>query len=308
MEKLTVERSIWIDVPRERVWQAVAEPEQFARWFLPAMPGVPMKRGADGRLSVYLGEMRVDVALFEVVDPPRQIISRSLPDQLIATAYTFDEEKGGTRVTVTMTGFEAMSEDGRWDRLQLSEAAWEKALENLKAYVGGVELPFPWAGVAALFGYWRKMPEKMAVERSIWMNAPRERVWRAITDPAQIEKWFSPGTQWRGTGLEVGGKLSVYNAETNTDMHVQVIEVVDPPYRLVTRSVPEPPEMPHVTDWTLAEENGGTRLTLTYTGYEHVPEPTRWQNMEENTFGFGMMLLNLKAVVEGDPLPFPGGF
>jgi hypothetical protein len=30
--------------------------------------------------------------------------------------------------------------------------------------------------------------------------------------------------------------------------------------------------------------------------------------MEENAFGFGMMLSNIKALVEGAPLPMPQGF
>jgi hypothetical protein len=60
--------------------------------------------------------------------------------------------------------------------------------------------------------------------------------------------------------------------------------------------------------WRLAEENGGTRLTLIYSGYELMPEATRQQRMEENTFGFGMMLENLQAYIEGKVLPYPQGF
>jgi hypothetical protein len=30
--------------------------------------------------------------------------------------------------------------------------------------------------------------------------------------------------------------------------------------------------------------------------------------MEQNAFGFGMMLSNLKAQIEGEALPFPQGF
>jgi uncharacterized protein YndB with AHSA1/START domain len=150
--------------------------------------------------------------------------------------------------------------------------------------------------------------QKLAVERSIWIAASRERVWRAITDPEQVEKWFSPGTKWRGSGLHVGGKLSVYNPETDTDMYTQIIELVDPPHQLVTRSEPKPPETPHVTTWTLVEENGGTRLTLIRSGYELEPEDIRQKNMDENGFGFAMMLENVKAQVEGTNLPYPQGF
>jgi uncharacterized protein YndB with AHSA1/START domain len=308
VEKIAVERSIWIGAPRERVWQAVTDPAQIPQWFMPAVPGAQMKRAEDGTVSVLMGPMVADVAVFEVIDQPNRVTSRSLPDRLIATTYTFEEEEGGTCLSVTMSGFESLPANARTDRFQLSGEGWEKALENLKAFVAGQELPFPYAAVAPLFGYWRDDKDKVAVERSIWIDASRERVWKAITDPDQISQWFSPGTEWRGTGLEVGAKLSVYNPETDSDMYIQVIELVNPPHQLVTRSEPEPPEMPHVTTWTLTEENRGTRLTLTHTGYELEPEAVRHQNMEQNTFGFGMMMENLKAQIEGQALPFPGGF
>ena len=32
----------------------------------------------------------------------------------------------------------------------------------------------------------QKKMEKLTIERSIWIAAPRERVWQAVTDPAQI--------------------------------------------------------------------------------------------------------------------------
>jgi len=153
-----------------------------------------------------------------------------------------------------------------------------------------------------------KNMEKIAVERTIWIAASRERVWQAITDPAQVEQWFSPGTAWKSSGLEVGGTLSVYNPDTDSHMYVQVIELVDPPHRLILRSRPEPPETPKVTTWILEEENGGTRLILTYSGYELDPEDSRQKNMDENAVGFGLMLENIKAHIEGKSLPNPQGF
>jgi uncharacterized protein YndB with AHSA1/START domain len=308
MEKKAVEHTILIAAPRERVWQAVTNPEELAQWFLPPALGAQMKRNDSGKIFVCMGYMEIPVAIFEAVDSPRQVTIRGFPDKLIAATYTLAEEKGGTRVTVTMSGFESLPEEARQERFGPSSAGWEKALANLKAHVDNTELPFPQGYVAALLGYRREAKEKFAVERSIWIAASRERVWRAITDPEQIEKWYSPGTQWRGTGLEVGGKLSIYNPETNSDMYIQVIEVVDPLHQLVTRSIPESSEIPHVTTWTLAEENGGTRLTLTNSGYELEADDIRQQNMEQNAFGFGMSLENLQAYIEGKSLPYPAGF
>jgi uncharacterized protein YndB with AHSA1/START domain len=308
-ERITFERSIWINAPRERVWQAVTEPEQIQQWFLPAVLGATMTRDDQNRLSVSFGPMTAKFAVLENIDPPHKVTTRALPDRLLATTYALEDDNGGTRLTVKMSGFEALPEDMQRDRLNLTGTGWEQALANLKAFVAGEEKPYPFTGVAALFGFFREPKEKLAVERSIWIKASRERVWQAITDPDQIEQWFSPGTKWRGTGLKVGGQISVYNAELDKDMYIQVIEHLDPPHQLITRSVPEEEgEVPHVSIWTLVEENGGTRLLITNTGYELETPGTREQGMEQNAFGFGMMLENLKAVIEGTELPVPGGF
>jgi uncharacterized protein YndB with AHSA1/START domain len=309
MAKLTFERSIWIAAPRERVWEAITHSEQIMQWFVPNMPYALMKRDDSGKVTIHLGEVGIDFVILEVVDPLRQVSSRTLPDRLITTTYTLEEEQGGTRVTVTAAGFELLLANVDEDRLAQSSAAWEQTLNNLKAYVDGAELPFPQAFVGPLFGYWRAPRKRLAIERSIWIAAPRERVWRAVTDPKQIQQWFSPTTPWELSALEVGGRYYVYNSETGSEMYVQVIELIDPPHQLVTRSLPEPPDtIVKTTTYTLTEEDGGTRLTLTHSGYEQSPDDTRWGEMEQNTFGFGMMLQNAKAYLEGQNLPFPGGF
>ncbi len=305
MEQGTVERGIWINAARERVWQAISEPEQLARWLLPPALGAQMARATDGTLSVSMGEAAVPLAIVEAVEAPRQTIFRGLPDRLFAASFTLSEENGGTRVTVTLRGFEALPEDARRDRITPSSTGWERALANLKAYLDGAELPFPEGYVAAMFGYRRESKQLYAVERSIWIAVPRERVWQAITDPKQIEGWFSPGTPWQLSALEVGGRLFVRNQETSEEMYTQVIERIDPPQLLITRSAPEASE---TTTYTLTEERDGTRLTITHSGYEVQPEQQRWGSMEQNAFGFGMMLDNAKAYIEGTNVPYPGGF
>lgn len=308
MENLELERSVWIAAPRERVWQAITDPEQLEQWFMPPSLGARLTRDDDGTLSVLLGPMKVNVAVLHVIESPRQVTTLGLPDRLIPITYTLEEENDGTRVRVVICGGESLSGDAVQERLAPSGAAWEMALANLKAYIQGQELPYPQGLLAAVFGYRRESKEKFSIERSIWIAAPRERVWRAISDPEQIEKWFSPGTRWGGTGQEVGGRVFVLNPETGAEMYTQVIEAVEPPYRLVTRSMPEPPDTVHVTTWQLEEENGGTRLMLTHSGYELEPIEARVSNIEQNAFGFGMMLENLAAHVEGTNLPYPHGF
>lgn len=308
MDQLSVERSIWIAAPRERVWQAVTDPEQVAQWLLPPALGAQLKRDEHGTIVVCMGPMEIPFASVEVIEAPRQVRSQNLPDRLLTTTYRLDEENGGTRVTVTMTGFERLPADARQDRVEPSGASWEKALANLNAHIIAAELPFPEGYVAALSGFRRETKQTFAVERSIWIAAPRERVWRAITDVAQIQQWFSPGTTWQLSALEVGGKLFAPNPETGAELYTQVIEHVDPPQRFVLRTTPEPPGTFEVMAYTLQEEDGGTRLTVTHSGYETMPEEGRWNAMEQNAFGWGMMLENVQAYVEGKHLPYPHGF
>jgi len=309
MDKLAIERNIWIDAPREQVWQAVTDVNQFVQWFLPNMPGAVMKRDDSGKVTVFLGEMGVDIALMDLADPLKQMSIRSLPEKLLTTTYTFDDERGGTQVKVNMTGFEALPEDMRQDRFQLSSTGWEQSLKNLQAYVDGAALPFPQAFTSPLFGYWREFQKRLAIERNIWINAPRERVWNAVTDPTQFPAWFSPTTTWNLSALDVGGRYYVENPETNTEMYVQVIEALDSHHQIVLRALPEPPDTVVKTQiYTLVDENGGTRLYVTLIGYEPEAESTRWGHMEQDAFGFGMMLQNIKAHAEGQSLPFPWGF
>lgn len=308
VEKAGVERSIWVNAPRERVWQALLQPDQLAQWFLPPALGAEMKRDDKGTLFMSMGGMDIPIAITEVVSETRQLTSRSLPDMLLVTTYTLEDEKGGTRLTVTMSGFEAMPEQAALERLGPSSAAWEKALNNLKAHIDGAALPFPEGYVASLYGYRRESNNKFAIERSIWVDAPREKVWQAITDPKQLQQWYSPNTPWLLSALEIGGKFYTYDAETETETYTEVIELLDPPHQLVKHSVAKPPATPQVTAWRLDEEKGGTRVTITNSGYELEAEGTRHPNMEQNAFGFGMVMENLKAYNEGKTLPFPWGF
>jgi uncharacterized protein YndB with AHSA1/START domain len=305
---MTVERSIWINASRERIWQALTDPEQILKWFVPALPGQMILDEA-GKLIVQLGPVNIDFALLESCIEPQQLSLRTLPDRLITTNYRLTEENDGTRLTAITSGFELLIPSAQEERRNLSSAGWEKTLQNLNAFVTGAELPFPYAAVGPLFGYWRDSKSTLATERSIWIDAPRERVWTAITDPQQIQAWSSPATAWELSALELGGRLYIRNEESNAEQYVEIIELLDPPNQLATRTIPEAPDtVVKGKIYTLTAEKGGTRLTVTLSGYEQEAEDTRWGNMEQNAFGFGMMLQNAKAYIEGAELPFPFGF
>ena len=139
MEAVALNRSIWINAPRQRVWDAVSVPEQIAAWFA---PGTTFKFEND-IVSISMDGKFVDVAWVETIDPPRELTTRPLPHKLTATTYLLEEENGGTRFTVTETGYEALSEEARQARLDQDDQGWSMTLENLKAYIEGRRLPRP---------------------------------------------------------------------------------------------------------------------------------------------------------------------
>lgn len=141
--------------------------------------------------------------------------------------------------------------------------------------------------------------EKSLLERSIWIAAPRERVWQAVADPAQIAQWFAPGTVFSQKGDTICIRIG------DEDVAVAVIEAFDPPRRITTRSLPD---RAMTTTYTLEEENGGTRFTVTEAGFEALPEDARKARLDQDNKGWEMALANLQAYIDGRSLPRPEGF
>src|SRR5574338_493369 len=121
--------------------------------------------------------------------------------------------------------------------------------------------------------------DELFVERSIWIAAPRERVWQAITDPQQVRQWFSPGVEWKSRGSGLGATMSMVDPASGVEMYTQVIEGYEPPRRVAMRASPPLPDSPQVTAWTLEEENGGTRVTVRESGYEAMSSAARQARM-----------------------------
>lgn len=138
--------------------------------------------------------------------------------------------------------------------------------------------------------------EKMTVERSIWINAPRERVWQAITTSEQIRQWW--GDYWEIPSLELGATIKFGDA---ADPMLATVAVADAPREFRIQWPPQ--EQYHNTEmftiFVLAEENGGTRVTVTETGFEALPDDARQKRYDSTAQGYETVLAELKAHVEG---------
>jgi uncharacterized protein YndB with AHSA1/START domain len=139
------------------------------------------------------------------------------------------------------------------------------------------------------------MEKPLTVQRSIWINAPRERVWRAVTESEQLQAWW--GDLWDIADLRIGAPVR-FGAEPN--VLVATIETLNPPDEFKVRWPPNPrfPVTTMSTTFLLAEENGGTRVIVIEAGYEGLPDDIRQSRMDSSARGYAQVMENLKAHVE----------
>ena len=117
---------------------------------------------------------------------------------------------------------------------------------------------------------------------------PREKVWAALTDPAQLDAWspFRPDRDLAGTGPAT---LTMVDGETEVPMGATVLRA-------------EPPALLEYTwdndllRWELADTGGGTRLTL-----RHTVAAAGW--IPKVAAGWHLCFDVAKHLLDGDPVP-----
>jgi len=141
--------------------------------------------------------------------------------------------------------------------------------------------------------------ETIAVERSVLIDAPRQRVWQAITDPAQLEQWYAPGCPWEIPALEVGATVKFHN--TDTDIQLATIEELEPLHRFTLRWELDPahPGITLLNSFVLEEEGDNTRVTVSQAGYESLPDGMREEQLRQDANAYTAIAESLKSYVEG---------
>jgi uncharacterized protein YndB with AHSA1/START domain len=124
--------------------------------------------------------------------------------------------------------------------------------------------------------------ETVVIERSIVVKADRERVWRAITTPEHIAKWFEP--------IQVE-RLAVGEALTFSWNGAGSIALIEPMDRFGFRWQIAPPHPAQtLVIFTLEIVPEGTRVTVTEQGFEALPDEMRELRFKDNIQGWEHML------------------
>jgi uncharacterized protein YndB with AHSA1/START domain len=146
------------------------------------------------------------------------------------------------------------------------------------------------------------------IEKRILLRAPRERVWRAISDPAQFGTWF--GVEFDGpfvAGARVTGRIRPTTVDAEIAKHQEPytgtavafhVDRVEPPRLFAFRwhpyaidaAVDYSKEPTTLVVFQLEEVSGGTSLTITESGFDRIPIERRAKAFEANDGGWTAQL------------------
>jgi len=143
------------------------------------------------------------------------------------------------------------------------------------------------------------------VVKTVFLKAPRERVWQAITDSSRFGAWF--GVEIDGpfvAGKEATGRIAPTKVDADVAKHQDsyrgvpwraMVERIEPmtlfsfswhPYAVDPTTDYSQEPMTLVT-FELQDAEGGVLLTITESGFERLPATRRAQALESNDIGWG---------------------
>lgn len=142
---------------------------------------------------------------------------------------------------------------------------------------------------------------------TVEIAAPAERVFRALTDPKELIKWWGAPevyqTEKWNVDLRVGGHWEVHghSADGTAFLAQGVYRVIEPPTRIVLTWEPSWfPEVKSTLSYQLEAVPGGTRVTLRHEGFAgHV------EARKSHTAGWEQVLGWLAAYVDAESRPRP---
>ncbi|HWV48162.1 MAG TPA: SRPBCC family protein [Microbacterium sp.] len=145
--------------------------------------------------------------------------------------------------------------------------------------------------------------EAFSVRRTIRIAASVDKVWRAVTDPTHISRWFGQ-TVLDGAGVGATGTMSF----PDYDPIPLRIEALDEPHLVSFRwsnddalgSAPDALDEATSTVFTFTLEpvDGGTQLTVVESGFERTSDPRA--NMADHRGGWDSELDKLVVYVEAN--------
>jgi uncharacterized protein YndB with AHSA1/START domain len=128
-------------------------------------------------------------------------------------------------------------------------------------------------------------PDLDAIVAEIQIAAPPERVFKALTDAGELQRWFNGGAEcpvkfWK-MDPRVGGQYSyetakgsiVVNGVSEFECHGEIVEC-DPPRVFAYTWIGnwhDDPKSSTLVRWELTPQHGGTHVKVTHSGLASLP-------------------------------------
>jgi len=142
------------------------------------------------------------------------------------------------------------------------------------------------------------------IEKRVVLRAPRQRVWRAVSDAAEFGAWFGVRLEGAFTeGATVRGRLTVPGYE-----HLSFelfVERIDPeryfayrwhPYA-IDPAVDYSGEPTTLVEFNLRDAGEGTELTIVESGFDRIPLARRAEAFRKNDGGWTTQARNIERHV-----------
>lgn len=142
------------------------------------------------------------------------------------------------------------------------------------------------------------MEMTMKAERSLVIAAEQDRVWRAITEAAQISQWFDGSMQWEF--VAAAGETMTFRYNGDIIGYGRVV-TVEPQQQFAFRWTPEPGiPIESLVTFGLEAVNDGTLVTISEEGFEALPEDVRQRRYDMNGEGWGITLKHLTDYLQAE--------
>ena len=142
-----IEKTILLRAPRSRVWQAVANAEEFGTWFLmklagPFVAGKPVRgeitHPAHAGFQFEIWVERIEAEhLFSYRWHPYAIDRAADYSKEPTTLVEFrlEDAPGGTRLSIVESGFDKLPPERRETSLRMNDQGWSEQIKNVERYV-----------------------------------------------------------------------------------------------------------------------------------------------------------------------------
>lgn len=143
-----IERKILLKAPRSRVWRALANAEEFGRWFGVSLEGQAFVAGhrARGHITHPGYEHLLFDVLVERVEPERLLALRWHPaaidpavdyskEPTTLVEFELAEAEGGTLLTLVESGFDKIPPERRLEAFRMNSGGWDEQMKNIEKHV-----------------------------------------------------------------------------------------------------------------------------------------------------------------------------